>query len=349
MKKLSAEAHAYLNDKSLIAERDMWFDRMTALFDGKEDEYNSRKVFTLHGIVPRPKNGSNLYTNPEDWVIECLEEMYIQRATIKDGFTPICISYPAYGVHYVDKILGGNVYLHAGQWHTDYLKTPIGSLEMPDLDNNELWQCTKRAVQTFLDADVKLPLQATPVFASALNILVNLYGQEALIAMYEDEDAVRHDLEVINTLIRKMHRWYIDTVPYEQLQACAPWSRAQPQGYGQLCGCTMQLLGKDLYRDFIADLDDAVLGEYKNGGMIHLCGTHVQHLETFRNMKNLRVLQLNDRAVEQLEQYIEGIRDDQVLYVSPCPTMSLERILDISKGKKIVLAANIPSPDMPKE
>ncbi len=348
MKKLSAEARAYLNDVSLIAERDMWLKRMSDIFDGRENEYNSQKVFTLHGVVPRPKNGSNLYTDPEDWVIECLETMYAERAANRlEGFTPICISYPAYGVHYVDKILGGDVKFHAGQWNTEYLKTPIGSLEMPDLDKNELWQCTKRAVETFLDADVKLPLQATPVFASALNILINLYGQDGFIAMYEDEDAVRHDLGVINELIRTMHRWFINTVPREQLQACAPWSRCQPQGYGQLCGCTMQLLGADLYREYIADLDDAILGEYENGGMIHLCGTHTQHIDTFRKMKNLRALQLNDRAVEHLPNYLEGIRDDQVLYVTPCPTMSLEKIMEISKGKKIILAANVPSPDMP--
>ena len=127
MKKLSAEAHAYLNDEALIAERDMWLSRMSDLFAGRENEYNSKKVYTLHGVVPRPKNGSDLYTNPEDWVIECLETMYAERRERPDGFTPICISYPAYGVHYVDKILGADVRLHAGQWHTEYLKTPIFS------------------------------------------------------------------------------------------------------------------------------------------------------------------------------------------------------------------------------
>lgn len=348
MKKLSAEAHAYLNDASLIAERDTWLQRMSDIFEGRENEYNAKKVFTLHGIVPRPRNGSDLYTNPADWVIECLETMYAERRERPDGFTPICISYPAYGVHYVDKVLGADVRFHAGQWNTDYLKTPIGELEMPDLDKNELWQNTKIAVETFLEADVRLPLQATPVLASALNIFINLYGQEGFIAMYEDEDAVRHDLDVINGLIREMHRWYINTVPKAQLQACAPWSRCQPQGYGQLCGCTMQLLGTDLYREFFAEPDDAVLGEYENGGMIHLCGTHTQHIETFRNMKNLRALQLNDRACEHLEQYLNGIREDQVLYVTPCPGMSLDKIMEISKGKRIILAANVPSPDMPK-
>jgi len=348
MKKLSAEAHAYLNDPSLIAERDMWLRRMSDLFDGRTNDYNDKKVFTLHGVVPRPKNGSDLYTDPEDWVIECLETMYAERDAKKlDGFTPICISYPAYGVHYVDKILGAEVKFHAGQWNTEYLKNPVGALEMPDLDKNKLWQCTKRAVETFLEADVKLPLHATPVLASSLNILINLYGQEGFIAMYEDEDAVRHDLDIINELIRKMHRWYINTVPKAQLQACAPWSRCQPQGYGQLCGCTMQLLGGDLYREFIADLDDAILGEYENGGMIHLCGTHTQHMESFRNMKNLRALQLNDQACEHLEQYLNGIRDDQVLYVTPCRGMPLDKIMDISKGERIVLAANVAAPDKP--
>ena len=110
MKKLSTEAHAYLNDAFGIAERDMWFDRMTALFDGKEDEYNSRKVFTLHGIVPRPKDNWYMYKEPENWVIDCLELMLTTKGSQPDGFTPVCVEYPPYGVHYIDKMLGANVY-----------------------------------------------------------------------------------------------------------------------------------------------------------------------------------------------------------------------------------------------
>ncbi len=347
MKKLSAEAHAYLNDASLIAERDTWFARMSDLFDGKENDYNAKKVFTLHGIVPRPRDNSYLYTDPEDWVTDCLELMLTQRGTRPDGFTPVCVEYPPYGVHYIDKMLGAKVYFHCGQWNADYLTSPIGSLEMPDLDKDETWQLSKRAAKAFLDADVKLPLFGLPTLSSALNILLNLYGQEALIAMYEDEDAVRHDLDVINTLIRTLHRWYIDNIPKEQLQPVISWARTQPPGYGQLCGCTTQLLGAELYREFIADLDDAILGEYENGGMIHLCGSHAQHMETFRNMKNLRSLQLNDRAAEDLALYLEGLRDDQILYVNPCEGMPVEKILDISKGERIVLVKSMPSPDKP--
>lgn len=347
MKKLSAEAHAYLNDAALIAERDAWFSRMSDLFDGKENEYNAKKVFTLHGIVPRPRDNSYLYTDPEDWVTDCLELMLTQRGAPVEGFTPVCVEYPPYGVHYIDKMLGAMVYYHCGQWNADYLKTPIGSLEMPDLDRDETWQLSRRAVKAFLDADVKLPLFGLPTLSSALNILLNLYGQEALIAMYEDEEAVRRDLEVINTLIRTLHRWYIDNIPKEQLQPVISWARTQPPGYGQLCGCTTQLVSGDMYREFIAELDDAVLGEYEHGGMIHLCGSHAQHIETFRNMKNLRSLQLNDRAAEDLALYLEGLREDQIIYVNPCAGMPVERIVELSKGERVVLVKSCDAPDKP--
>ncbi len=347
MKKLSAEAHAYLNDTALIAERDMWFDRMRDLFDGRENEYNSKKVFTLHGTVPRPKDNSYLYTEPEDWITDCLELMYVHRPTLPDGFSPVCVEYPPYGVHYIDKMLGANVYYHCGQWNADYLKTPIGSLEMPDLDKDETWQLSKRAAKAFLDADVKYPLFGLPTLSSSLNILLNLYGQDALFAMYDDEDAVRRDLDVINTLIRTLHRWYIDNIPKEQLQPVISWVRTQPPGYGQLCGCTTQLVSADMYREFIAELDNGILGEYEHGGMIHLCGSHSQHMETFRNMKNLRSVQLNDRAAEDLELYLDGLRGDQIIYVNPCAGMPVDRIMDISKGERIVLVKNCPPPEKP--
>ena len=109
MKRLSAQAYEYLNNEALIAERDMWFDRMSALFEGKENEYNANKVFTVHGIVPRPSDNDYMYSNPEDWVIDCLELMLTKKPTIADGFSPVCVEYPPYGVHYIDKMLGAKL------------------------------------------------------------------------------------------------------------------------------------------------------------------------------------------------------------------------------------------------
>ena len=84
-------------------------------------------------------------------------------------------------------------------------------------------------------------------------------------------------------------------------------------------------------------LDDALLGDYSRGGMIHLCGTHTQHIPAFRDMKHLRALQVNDRASWDLEAYLKGLRDDQVVYVCPCPEMPVEKILEVSGGRRVVL------------
>ena len=117
MKQLSLQAHEHLNDEALIAERDQWFDRMSDLFNGKDNEYLRHKVFTLHGM--ELKHRSNMYSDPEAWFFECLELALTKKAAFADGFSPICVECRPYGVHYIDKMLGANVYNYAGQWNAD--------------------------------------------------------------------------------------------------------------------------------------------------------------------------------------------------------------------------------------
>ena len=341
---LTQTARDVLNDAARIARRDEWFKRMSALFDRSENAYNETHVFTLMGSVPRPADDGLAYTEPERWVEACLELIAAQPECTADRFAPECVEYPIYGVHFIDKMLGANVYFKAGQWYADYLKTPVGELQMPDLETDETWSLARRATQAFLDAGVKLPLFGLPTLSSALNIILNLYGQNALIAMYEDEEAAVHDLNVINDLIRALHSWYRAHIPQQQLQPVISWCRTQPPGYGQLCGCTTQLLSGSMYGEFIAPLDDALLGDYPHGGMIHLCGAHTQHIEVFRSMKHLRALQLNDRAAADLKKYLDELRDDQIIYLNPCPEMPTDEALRISGGERIVICDTIEAP-----
>lgn len=341
MLSLSLAAQETLNDSARIARRDQWFSRLEELFSGRDD---NEDVFTLDGVVPRPEDDQLAYTHPEKWVMQCLELLAALPECNENRFSPDCVEYPIYGVHFIDKMFGANVYRHMGQWHADYLDSPVGQLQMPDLEKDETWALARRAAMAFLEAGVKLPLFGMPTLSSALNIYVNLYGGEGLATMLEDEEAAAHDLKIINDLIRTLHRWYITHVPARQLQPVISWSRTQPPGYGQLCGCTCQLLSGRLYRELIAPLDDALLAEYPNGGMIHLCGNHIQHLPAFREMKHLKALQLNDRAAEDLPVYLEGLRKDQVLYVNPCPGMPVEKIMEISGGERIVLCARMDAP-----
>jgi len=328
-----------LSDPILIEKRDQWFAKMSSLFAGT---YHEPRAFVLDGVLARGK--SDPYKEPEKWVDECLAHISDSLAdTILNDqkFRPVCVEYGIYGVHYIDKILGAHVYHQAGQWYNDYLKTPIGSLTDPDLDHDETFQLSIRAAKRFAEAGGKFPLFGLPTIASVMNIAVNLYGQEILIEMLEDPENARRDLETINRTLVRIHEAFRAILPEEQLQPVISWARTQPPGFGQICGCTTQLISGELYRDMVMDLDEAVLNVYPHGGMIHLCGSHRQHIENFRKMKCLRAVQVNDRAAEDLEYYYHGLRDDQILYLCPCPGMTVERAMEITGGHRLVINAHL--------
>jgi hypothetical protein len=81
--------------------------------------------------------------------------------------------------------------------------------------------------------------------------------------------------------------------------------------------------------------------------MIHLCGAHAQLIPTFREMKHLRALQLNDRACADLGRYLEGLREDQVIYMYPCDEMPEEEAIRISGGNRLVLLGRNPAKRKP--
>ncbi len=328
-----------LNDKKLIEKRDEWFAKLQDHYNGK---YSEPKAFVIHGVLARGK--SDPYKEPEKWVDECLEDIAANKAQAimnDNRFVPVCVEYGIYGVHYIDKILGANVYFQDGQWYNDYLTTPIGELEEPDLETNETFQLSIRAAKRFAEVGGAFPLFGLPTIASALNIAVNLYGQEILMEMLADPDNARKDLETINRVLVNIHKAFRAIIPQKQLQPVVSWERTQPPAYGQICGCTTQLVSGSLYEEMILDLDEAVLNVYENGGMIHLCGSHSQHIENFRNMKSLKSVQLNDRAAEDIELYFKGLREDQLIYLVPCKGMPIEKALAITGGKRLVITSPV--------
>lgn len=336
---ISQKAHEILNRPDLIAKRDEWYARLENIFDGKRSAWNDENVLILKGMVANSR--IDAVQEPEAWVEDCLEDLArrVEEADTDLYFCPMCLQFGAYGVHYIDKMLGAEVFFQDGQWYNRYLTSPIGELRAPDLDTDPTWAATKRAVKAFVEADVALPIFGLPTIASVLNIAVNLYGQEILVEMIADPDNARQDLETITDLQCRLHRWCIDHLPASQLQAVLPWERFQPPGYGQLCGCTCQLISGELYGEMIAPLDDRLLSVYPKGGMIHLCGNHVQHIEPFRNMPHLRSLQFNDRATWDLKEYYDRLRPDQVLYLMPSEEMTVEKAMEITGGDRLIIQA----------
>lgn len=351
MKRIRMETKAILNDSTKIAKRQAWFGTLQNLFDGKADAYLQQHVMTVMGILGRDENAQLPYLDPEASAVADLESLAQQLCACEDQndhFAPPCVEYPIYGVHFIDKMLGADVFFQDGQWNAKYLSTPIGALSMPDLEQDETWQKAKQYTQCFLAQEVALPLLGLPTLSSALNIAVNLYGQDALIALLTEPEAIAHDLHIINELICTLHRWYLAAIPLEQLQPVISWCRTQPPGYGQLCGCTTQLISSGAYQELLMPLDEQLLSLYPKGGMIHLCGSHTQHIEAFRAMPHLKALQLNDRAAEDLNFYVKGLREDQILYVNPCAGMSVSQMLEVTDGKRLVICENIAAPKKPQ-
>ena len=323
-----------LNSEELIANREHWFHEMNDLFYG--DRTRHLHLAGLGGDAAHP---DLMYTDPEAWIEEAVGYLAEHAPSkISDKyFVPLCIYDSIYGVHFVDRIFGCEVFFQDGQWYNRYLKNEVGQLKKPDLDKDETWALAKRIAKAFLDLNVTAPLFETPVIASPLNIAVNLYGEEILVAMLMEPEAAHHDLQIISEVLTELHQWYRANIPMQQLQPVCSCGRCQPPGHGQICGCTSQLLSPGLYEEFIMPLDDAILGLYPHGGMIHLCGSHTQLIPLFAKMPHLKCVQLNDKAAEDLRFYVEGLRDDQVIYLNPCEGMSTKQALEIAKNKKIVI------------
>lgn len=342
---ISQKAKEILNRPDLIARRDLWYERLQNVFDSTPSSWNQENTFGIMGIW-----GTSSYdplTEPELWMEDCLENLAERYTVIENDlyFRPLCIDLSVFYVtHYLDKMLGAEVFYQDDQWYSHYLTTPIGQLKMPDLEQNEVWSLTKRAIQAFLDAEVALPTLSLPAIASPLNVAVNLYGGEILMELISDPDNAMKDLNVITDLQCQLHSLCRAMVPPRQLQPTCCDGRSQPPEYGQLCGCTTQLLSGPLYEELIAPLDERLLSVYPNGGMIHLCGSHTQHIETFRNMKSLKSIQINDRASQDLKEYYDGLREDQIIYFCPCDEVSVEQAMEITNGNRLVLVGNLAFP-----
>ena len=335
---LESNTKKLLNDEIYIAAREEWFSKLDGLYNGKKQSPPVR----LWGKAFFPP--VDPYSNIEGYVAAALEMMPADIDSIMDTevFRPLCFEFGLYGVHFIDKILGAQVFFQDGQWYNHPLETPVGSLSAPDLECDETWNLAKKAAECFLAQDVKLPLFSLPTIASALNVAVNLYGEEILVSLMTEPNAALHDLEIINELLITIHKWYLVNIPEKQLQPVVSSMRTQPRGYGQICGCTTQLISPDIYRELIAPLDAQLLSGYENGGMMHLCGAHAQHIPTFKAMPQLRAFQLNDRAAADLELYYKGLRDDQILYVNVFEEMSAKKALKITGGNRLVLVENRP-------
>jgi hypothetical protein len=333
---MKPETYRILNDPELLAIRDRYQEQLQQVSDGT---YDAHRAFVLSGIDHGYSGDETL--SLEDQLHAALDELAGMVDVLRDKriFRPLTIGIPR------EKTVGFSEYFF-GAVGTDmekdhdqqFLAKPVGALDPPPVEDCPAFIESKAAVKRFLEADVKLPGICMPLCGAPLVEAVSLYGEAFLVAMLDDPEAAQHDLDIITDVQTQIIKWYVENVPAEQLRSGAPRLRTQPPGRGQIAGCSTQLVGPEQYRDMVAPLDDKILSASPDGGMIHICGYHTQHLETWRNMESLKVLQLSGDAVTDVAQYLEGTRDDQIVYVSPSAVISLPELMQITKGKRAVFA-----------
>lgn len=343
-RKLSEKTRAALTDSGLLGIRDSHFRRMERVLNGSDD---GERAFGMYGYGAEA--GMEPGDDPLETAVQALDEAagHIDKAGDLDIFHPIFVSVGMYGVAFVDRILETEL-TRLPDWQARFIDSPVGELEYPDLDRSETWQLATDLVSALVETEVSLPIISPPCLSSALNEAINLYGEKFLIAMATEPGAARRDLELINDVLKELHRWFLRNVPPEQLGGAALSVRTMPPGYGHIDGCSTHLISGDMYADFVADLDEEILALHPKGGMIHLCGRHTQHNKAWRKMRSLKVIQLSYPAGEDLEIYFEELREDQSFYAGPCKDMSMDRVMDATGGCRLIVAAEV-EPPLPKK
>ncbi len=199
--------------------------RLEALFAGERLE----RPFVLNGI-----GGTSPLApadDPRGWVSGALASLAEAAERSRDAqiFRPLFLEYWYYGVHFVDAVLGATVVPaaveDAGGWWTVRLTSPVGSLQPLDLARSLPWQQALALAHAMRDSGAALPFFAAQVLASPLNIAVNLYGEEFLLALAQEPHAARRDLRVITDTIKALTHGLRQALPPWQYQpVCVRWA-----------------------------------------------------------------------------------------------------------------------------
>jgi hypothetical protein len=261
---------------------------------------------------------------------------------LRDGidpvsFHPLVIEFNPLGVHYIDALFGTQVYRSDGQIWSELLPGGLADLQPIDINDAQIVQWTLKSIKKLLK-EVPEQIHITcPIFSSPLNVAINLFGEGALMDLLDPEPDVLRGLNIITDTISELHKMIMNSFPGGRVRFYCSSNRYASDGIGHICGCSTQLLGQETYRSYFAPLDSRVLSTYPHGGTIHLCGHHAQHIPTWRDMPALRAVQLNDAAADEFPLYFNGLRTDQIIYLCPTEEMTIERILKISDGQRVVI------------
>ena len=323
-----------LNDPQLLDVCSYHVKRLERMFAGDRTD----GPFLLSGYGGHGK--ADPEKEPEKWVEECLENLYehADLAADRKVFRPLVSEYWFWGVHFTDMVFGAKVRSRSGLWWSPGVENELGELPVPDLETNEFWKTAQRLTLAQVSYGVTLPFFTTQVLGEPWNQFYNIYKDRALTGFYDDPEGMKRDLDIVTDTLVEMHKWFLSVIPAKNYQPICAGGRFQPYGHGQMCGCSTHLISGQLYEEFIRPLDERVASLFPKGVMLHLCGNHVQHIPAWRKMPGICAFQLNDRAIDDLSEFYNRTRPEQLLYLNPSQNMPISKILEITdNGQKSVI------------
>ncbi len=328
-------------------------ERLNHLYQGIQPEM----VIALDGISYGSSHGLSgvnqidMLEDPRAWLVDVMQDMAAKADHLADEvtFRPPIIELDPYGVHIIDALFGARVRFHGGQVWSEELKIDLEDLEYPDLGNSALLQKVVRlaalAVQAAREgAGEGQIFVATPVYACAINIAINLFGERLLEALRKRPQTVERVLAIINQTIIQTARLVNAVIPDDIRRNSVAENRLAPAGVSQFDGCSTQLVSRRDYAHFFAPLDVELMQLTPGGALIHLCGAHTHHLPTWAELPGLRAVQLNDRAMDDLEDYYKRLHPETIFYLCPSARVGIDRIMEITGGKRVVLQATLDRP-----
>jgi len=269
------------------------------------------------------------------------------KANVQEALESVSLYYPIiemfslYGTHYMDKLFGAGVKSNEGQFWSEPVPYAVAEIEEPDFDGNPLIAQTLDLARWIKQKTEERFLISMPDVGCPLNIAINLFGERFLMELALDPEASRRALQIIARATCRVYDMLIEAVGLETLRCHNAYYVYTPCDYAGLSICATQLISADHFSELVADADDASVPSVYKGVIQHICGRSTQHVPELAARKKIKGVQLNDAGADDFEAYFRGLRKDQIVYVCPTEKMTLEKILSISGGNRIIILARL--------
>ncbi len=265
------------------------------------------------------------------------------KINVEESLDSACLYYPLiemasfYGTHYIDALFGNDVQWVKNQFWSKEQECEVSELQMPDLDNSKLLKETVELARWIKEKTKGEFLISMPDVGSPVNVAINLFGERFFLEIAMNPDSAKRVLAMIADTTRRVYEELVAAVGQETIRCHNAFYVYTPYEYAGLSLCATQMISPDNYSELVANADDLSIPNCYKGLMQHICGSSKQHAEEMARRPRIKGVQLNDNGADQFEDYFAALRNDQIFYLRPTETMTMEKILSITNGQRLML------------